>query len=248
MEQMAAPMRYTSEPWPLLTLAAAVLAGTLIVAAPTEGLDTAVARWAAERWMADAPGPIAVELHGEDPAAVAEIARAAGGGPVILPDAELRLGLGRAGATRTLAAAQLLDGTVLASTLAGRAVVIDSPERATARANLLGALAPRLLADAGDPVAAGANAWILALAAVSFVLVFALALTVARARALVAAVFALLAAAGLAGSIVALALRGFVPPTVALALLVPLALVAGLLDRVRALKRERDILDSLLDA
>lgn len=241
-------MRYHSEPWPLATLAAAMIAGALIVAAPTEGLDTAVARWAAERWLADAPGPIAVELHGQDAAAVAELARSAGAGPVILPDAEVRLGLGRAGATRTLAAAQLLDGTVPASTLAGRAVVIDSPERATARANLLGALAPRLLTDAGAAVAAGSNGWILGVAAVGFVLVFALALTVARARAIVAAVFALLAAAGLAGGIVALALNGLVPPTVALAVLVPLALIAGLLDRVRALKRERDVLATLLEA
>jgi len=73
---------------------------------------------------------------------VAELARSAGAGRVILPDEKVKQGLGRVGATRTVASAQLLDGTVPASTLAGRAVVIDSPERAAARASLLGALAP----------------------------------------------------------------------------------------------------------
>src|SRR5262249_10309699 len=143
--------------------------------------------------------------------------------------------------------AGLLCGPAPASTLAGRAVVIDSPERATARANLLGALPARRLTDLGAPVAAGANGWILGLAAVAFVLVFALALTVARARAIVSAAFALLATAGLGGRIVALGLNTFVPPTVVLAALVPLALLAGLIDRVRALKRERDLLATLLE-
>jgi hypothetical protein len=85
---------------PLVSLAAA-LAGALLVAAPTEELDTVLARWVAERWVADGPGPIAVELDGEEPAAIAELARSTGGGPVILPDQEVRQGLGRAGATRT---------------------------------------------------------------------------------------------------------------------------------------------------
>ena len=235
-------------PWPLATLAAAVLAGTLVIAAPTGGLDTVLARWAAERWMVDAPGPIAVELDRGEPAAVAELARAAGSGELILPDQEVSQGLGRAAATRTVAASRLLDGTVPASVLAGRAVVIDSPERATARANLLGALAPRRLTDLGAPVAAGANGWILGLAAVAFTFVFALALTVARARAIVSAAFALLATAALAGGVVALVLNGFVPPTADLAVLVPLALLAGLIDRVRSLKRERDLLATLLES
>jgi pheromone shutdown protein TraB len=127
-------------------------------------------------------------------------------------------------------------------------VVVDSPERARARASLLGALAPWRLGELGPPVIAGANGWVLGLAAMAFVLVLALALTVARARALVSASFTLVTAVALAGGTVALVVNGLVPPIVAVNVLLPLALVAGLIDRVRRVERARAMLATLLDA